>query len=62
MSFSGLKQNLDGYKSEDHRDMETTVVRCLVTVVMVGCERGMEMLVPRYDTYLSSSGNYVESE
>jgi hypothetical protein len=60
--FSALKQNLDRYKFENDRDMETAVVRRLVTVVMVGCQRGIEMLVPRYDKYLSTSGNYVQNE
>jgi len=60
--FSALKQNLDGYKFENDRDMETAVLRRIVTVVMVGCQRGIEMLVPRYDKYFSSSGNYVENE
>jgi len=60
--FPGLKQNLDGYKFEDDRDMETAVVWSLVTAVMVGSQRGIEMLVPMYDKYFSSSGNYVANE
>jgi hypothetical protein len=60
--FLALKQNLDGYKFEDDRDMETAVVRYLVTALTVGCQRGTDTLAPRYDKYLSSSGKYAENE
>jgi hypothetical protein len=60
--FWALKQNLDGYKFEDYRDIETAVARCFLTAVMVGCKRGIEMLGPWNDKYLRSNGNYVVNE